>query len=115
MKGHCSINIPIGKHSKSYSEAEPLASLLSAPGFQHRLRSREKENELAEKDSKLLFLGGKRKPLLRPLQLRGAIWKKARDQKSRERRQLINSFKKSAAGIREKKPLQHARVALEPP
>lgn len=90
MKGHCSINIPIGKHSKSYSEAEPLASLLSAPGFQHRLRSREKENELAEKDSKLLFLGGKRKPLLRPLQLRGAIWKKARDQKSRERRQLIN-------------------------
>ena len=89
--------------------------MLSAPGFQHWLRSQKKENELAEKDSKCLFLGGKRKPLLRPLQLRGAIWGKDQDQKSRDMGQPINTFKKSAAGMREKKPLQHAHVALETP
>lgn len=75
----------MGSIQKSHSEAEALASLLSAPGFQRWLRSQKKENELAEKDSKHFFLCGKRKPLLRPLQLRDAIWGKAWDQKSRER------------------------------
>lgn len=41
----------MGSIQKSHSEAEPLASLLSAPDFQRWLRSQRKENELAEKDS----------------------------------------------------------------
>jgi len=89
--------------------------LLSASGFQHWLRSLKKDNELAEEDSKRLFLGGKRKPLLRLFHLRDAIWGKAQDQSSRERGQPINTFKKSAAGKMEKQPLQHTCAALETP
>lgn len=84
--------------------------MLSAPGFHHWLRSQKKENELAEKDSTHLFLGGKRKPLLRPLQLRSANWGKAQEQRECTAYKYIQ---KARGRIREKKPLQHAHMALE--
>lgn len=80
--------------------------MLSAPGFQCWLGSQKKENELAEKDSKCLFLQGKKKLFLRPLQLKDAIWGKDQNQK------FINTPKKTAAGIREE-TLLYQHIVLE--
>lgn len=55
---------------------------------------------------------GKRKPLLRLLQLGDAIWGKAWDQKSREKTQSISTLIKR---IREKEVLCYAHMALEMP
>lgn len=95
----------MGSIQKSHSEAEALASLLSAPGFQRWLRSQKEETCWLRKIASIFVLCGKRKPLLRLLQLRDAMWGKARDQKSRERTQSISTLK-SAAGIREKEMLE---------
>lgn len=81
MKGHCSINSPIGKHSKDLLGSRATGLFAVFTWFPSLAQVTKQRKQADWERQRPLLLHGKWELLLWPLQLGCAIWGKAPDQK----------------------------------